>query len=49
MSEEFAKGARLLKRPEFERVYDNGRRLRGRFMMLFVLSGETGQIGRAHV
>ena len=42
MSEEFAKRARLLKRPEFERVYDNGRRLRGRFMMLFVLPGETG-------
>jgi len=43
LGEEFAKRARLLKRPEFERVYEDGRRIRGRFMMLFVLSGESGR------
>jgi ribonuclease P protein component len=43
LSEAFGKRSRLLKRPEFERVYEIGRRVRGQYMMLFVMSGETGR------
>jgi len=32
---------RLLKPPEFRRVYGNGRRIEGRFMTVFILPGEN--------
>src|SRR5687767_11430512 len=37
LSFEFPKEARLRKRVEFLRVYDQGRRIEGRFMTVFIL------------
>ena len=53
------KEARLLKRAEFLRVYEQGARFEGRFMTVFILPGKTGRhrvgvtatkkaIGKAH-
>jgi ribonuclease P protein component len=42
------KEARLLKRAEFLRVYDQGRRFEGRFMTVFILPA-TGEIHRVGV
>lgn len=53
------KEARLLKRAEFLRVYEQGRRIEGRFMTVFILPSKTGchrvgitatkkAIGKAH-
>lgn len=53
------KEARLLKRAEFLRVYESGRRIEGRFMTVFILPGEHARhrvgvtatkkaIGKAH-
>ena len=36
------KAERLLKPPEFRRVYASGRRIEGRFMTVFILPAETG-------
>ena len=38
MSERLARHERVRLRPEFERAYERGQRLRGRFMTLFVAS-----------
>jgi ribonuclease P protein component len=37
-------GERIRRRPEFERVYEKGARIPGRFMTLFVLSNEGGSL-----
>jgi ribonuclease P protein component len=53
------KGERLLKRADFLRVYEQGRRIEGRFMTVFILPAERGAhrvgvtatkkaIGKAH-
>ncbi len=53
------KEARLLKRADFLRVYDQGKRIEGRFMTVFILPAQTGHhrvgvtatkkaIGKAH-
>jgi len=53
------KEARLLKRSDFLRVYDKGKRIEGRFMTVFILPAQTGRhrvgvtatkkaIGKAH-
>ncbi|HVF46030.1 MAG TPA: ribonuclease P protein component [Pyrinomonadaceae bacterium] len=53
------KEARLLKRADFLRVYDQGKRIEGRFMTVFILPAPTGRhrvgvtatkkaIGKAH-
>lgn len=55
----FPKEARLAKRAEFLRVYEQGRRIEGRFMTVFILPNERGiqrvgitatkkAIGKAH-
>ncbi len=43
LSFEFPKEARLLKRAEFLRVYDQGKRFEGRFMTVFILPNELGR------
>ena len=56
---DFPKEARLLKRAEFLRVYEQGKRLEGRFMTVFILPNDRGlhragitatkkAIGKAH-
>jgi ribonuclease P protein component len=44
-----AAGERIRRRPEFERVYDEGARVHGRFMTVFVLpnGGATARLGVA--
>jgi len=36
MTERLRRASRVRRRPEFERAYDTGTKIRGRFMMLFV-------------
>jgi ribonuclease P protein component len=59
LSFDFPKEARLLKRAEFLRVYENGKRLEGRYMTVFILPNKFGRqragitatkkaIGKAH-
>ena len=43
LSFSFPKEARLLKRAEFLRVYDRGKRFDGRYMTVFVLPNELGR------
>lgn len=56
---DFPKEARLLKRAEFLRVYEKGKRLEGRYMTVFILPNKLGRqragitatkkaIGKAH-
>lgn len=42
LSARLPKEARLLKRADFLRVYEQGKRFEGRFMTVFILPGETG-------
>lgn len=59
LSARLPKEARLLKRADFLRVYEHGKRFEGRFMTVFILPGEKGMqrlgvtatkkaIGKAH-
>lgn len=48
LSFSFPKEARLLKRAEFLRVYDQGKRFEGRYMTVFILPNELG-IDRAGI
>ena len=41
MSERLTRHERVRQRPDFERAYENGQRLRGRFMTLFVAPNGT--------
>ena len=41
MSERLTRHERVRQRPEFERAYESGQRLRGRFMTLFVAPNGT--------
>ena len=43
LSFSFPKEARLLKRAEFLRVYDQGKRFEGRYMTVFILPNELGR------
>src|SRR6478735_11718769 len=43
LSFSFPKEARLLKRAEFLRVYDKGKRFEGRYMTVFILPNELGR------
>ena len=43
LSFSFPKEARLLKRAEFLRVYDQGKRFDGRYMTVFILPNELGR------
>jgi ribonuclease P protein component len=43
LSFSFPKEARLLKRAEFLRVYDRGKRFEGRYMTVFILPNELGR------
>jgi ribonuclease P protein component len=49
MTERLRRASRVRRRPEFERAYDTGIRIRGRFMMLFVTpnGGTTPRFGVA--
>ena len=42
LSRRLPKAERLLKPPEFRRVYGEGRRIEGRFMTVFILPGAAG-------
>ena len=43
MTDRLTRADRVRRRPEFERAYDTGRRIHGRFMMIFVVpNGGTG-------
>ena len=48
-SERLRRASRVRRRPEFERAYETGTRIRGRFMMLFVTpnGGTTPRFGVA--
>lgn len=48
-SERLRRADRVRRRPEFERAYDTGIRIHGRFMMLFVVpnGGATSRLGVA--
>ena len=43
MSERLTRQDRVRQRPEFERAYEHGQRLRGRFMTLFVASNGSAR------
>jgi ribonuclease P protein component len=45
----FGRGARVRRRPEFERAYNTGVRLQGRFMLVFIVpnGGEQSRFGVA--
>ena len=43
MTERLSRDERVRKRPEFERAYDQGLRLSGRFMTLFVASNSSNR------
>jgi ribonuclease P protein component len=40
----FPKASRLLRRPQFSRVFDTGLRVQGRFVTALVTPNETGQL-----
>ena len=43
MAERLSRHERVRRRPEFERAYEHGLRLRGRFMTLFVASNNSNR------
>ena len=45
-SRTFEKGRRLRRRAEFQRVFDGGQRIRGRFLTVIVAPGETSGAAR---
>lgn len=42
MAQRFPRSGRIHRRPEFQHVYDGGRKVHGRFMTMFVLPNELG-------